>query len=107
MDSITIQNIALLASVAAILPVLSSFVLPMSYDLRKDMYKSITIETLRLSIVLFMLETTVDMSKITLKIACIICGLFIYYTVLDRFTQTQALPTAHDAFLTSLPEHKS
>lgn len=95
-DIDTIQYLALFVLIVTIgIPVIVNNTLHLSYDLRKDLYKNITIETIRLVVVLYLLDTPVDAARVSIKAICILCGLVFYHVVLDRYAQLHFSPYAH------------
>ncbi len=51
-------------------------------DLRKDMYKNMTMEVMKLVLVVYLVSSKTDMVDLTTKVAGMLAGLSLYYLVL-------------------------
>lgn len=83
MDPNAAKYLLPLILLAVIMPLIGAIVLPMSYEMRRDMYKTLAIEAIRFCVLASFLHGKIDHQTDMLKLACILGGITMYYTLLD------------------------
>lgn len=81
MDTGYIHIVPILA-ILIMLPIVTAFAYGESNDMRKDMYKNMSIEVTRLVLFMYFINTKIDILDMTTKIAGMLVGLLLYHTVL-------------------------